>query len=64
MSNKGSKQNNFSPGTPITPINKTNRHHIAEILLKVVLNTIILTPTTNPLLDRLSFVINICLTYC
>ena len=53
----------FSPGTRVTPINKTNRHHIAEILLKVVLNTIILTPTTNPLLDRLSFVINICLTY-
>ena len=31
----------FSPGTPVFSINKTDHHDIAEILLKVVLNTII-----------------------
>jgi hypothetical protein len=30
----------FSPGPPISSINKTNRHDITEILLKVALNTI------------------------
>jgi hypothetical protein len=30
----------FSPGTPVTSTNKTDRHDITEILLKVVLNTI------------------------
>ena len=30
----------FSPGIPISSINKTDRHDITEILLKVVLNTI------------------------
>ena len=30
----------FSPGTPVSPINKTNRHDITEIVLKVTLNTI------------------------
>ena len=34
----------FSPGTPVSPTNKTDRHDIAEILLKVALNTIILLP--------------------
>ena len=29
----------FSPGTPASSITKTGRHDIAEILLKVVLNT-------------------------
>ena len=33
----------FSPGTPIFSTNKTDRHDIAEILLKVALNTITLT---------------------
>ena len=33
----------FSPGTPLSSTNKTNCHDIAEILLKVALNTI--TPT-------------------
>ena len=28
------------PGTPVSSINKTDRHDIAEILLKVALNTI------------------------
>ena len=30
----------FSPGTLVSSTNKTDRHDIAEILLKVVLNTI------------------------
>ena len=30
----------FSPGTPVSSINKTDRHNITEILLKVALNTI------------------------
>ena len=30
----------FSPGTPVSSTNKTDRHDIAEILLKVALNTI------------------------
>jgi hypothetical protein len=29
----------FSPGTPASSISKTGRHDIAEILLKVALNT-------------------------
>jgi hypothetical protein len=33
----------FSPGTPVSSTNKTDRHDIAEILLKVALNTITLT---------------------
>jgi len=32
----------FSPGTPVSSTNKTDHHDIAEILLKVVLNTITL----------------------
>jgi len=36
----------FSPGTPVSSINKTKCHDITEILLKVALNTIILTPST------------------
>jgi hypothetical protein len=30
----------FSPGTQVSPTNKTDRHDITEILLKVALNTI------------------------
>jgi hypothetical protein len=30
----------FSRGTPVSSTNKTDRHDIAEILLKVALNTI------------------------
>ena len=33
----------FSPGTPVSSINKTDRHDMTEILLKVALNTITLT---------------------
>ena len=36
----------FSPGTPISSTNKTDRHDVTEILLKVALN--IITPTHNP----------------
>jgi hypothetical protein len=35
----------FSLGTPVSPANKTDRHDITEILLKVTLNTI---NQTNP----------------
>ena len=35
----------FSPGTPVSFTNKTDRHDIAEILLKVALSTITLTLT-------------------
>ena len=37
----------FSLGTRISSINKTDRHNIAEILLKVALNTISLTLTST-----------------
>jgi hypothetical protein len=33
----------FSLGTPVSSTNKTDRHNITDILLKVALNTIILT---------------------
>jgi hypothetical protein len=35
----------FSPGSPVSSINKTDRHNITEILLKVVLSMI--KPTTK-----------------
>ena len=37
----------FSPGTPSSFTNKTDRHNIAQILLKVELNTINHQPTIN-----------------
>jgi hypothetical protein len=37
------QQVSFSPDTQVSPTNKTDRHVITEILLKVVLNTITLT---------------------
>ena len=39
----------FSPGTPVSSTNKTDRHNITEILLKVALDTITLalTPDIN-----------------
>jgi hypothetical protein len=30
----------LAPGTPVSPTNKTDRHDITEIVLKVALNTI------------------------
>ena len=38
----------FSLGTPISSTNKTDRHDITEILLKVVLSTIPLTLYFTP----------------
>jgi hypothetical protein len=35
------------PGTPISSTNKTDRHDITEILLKVALNTINPNPLDN-----------------
>jgi hypothetical protein len=35
----------FSPGTPVSYTNKTDRHNITEILMKVALNTI--NPSTR-----------------
>jgi hypothetical protein len=40
----------FSLGIPVSSTNKTDHHDIAEILLKVVLNTINLTPSSLNLL--------------
>jgi hypothetical protein len=37
----------FSPGTPASSTNKTDCHNIAEILLKVALNTIKPTKKIN-----------------
>jgi hypothetical protein len=34
----------FSPGTPVSSTNKTDRHDITEILLKLTLDTLNLTP--------------------
>jgi hypothetical protein len=41
----------FSPDTPVSSTNKTDRHDINEILLKVVLNTI---PTVIEFLHDIS----------
>ena len=37
----------LTPGTPVSSTNKTDCHHITEILLKVALNTITLTLCTG-----------------
>ena len=37
----------FSLGTPVSSTNKTDRHDITEILLKVALNTIIQTKPSS-----------------
>jgi hypothetical protein len=42
-----------SPGTPVSSTNKTDHHDIAEILLKVALNTIAITLNLN-----LSIIVN------
>jgi hypothetical protein len=39
----------ISPGTPVPSANKTNRHDIAEILLKVALNIKTMTLKTTKL---------------
>ena len=38
----------LSLGTPVSPTNKTDRHDITDILLKVALNTITLTTHPHP----------------
>ena len=46
----------FSPGTPVSSTNKTDRYDIAEILLKVALNTMNQTmPCTRELLLIIQF---------
>ena len=45
----------FSSGTPVFSTNKTDRHDIAEILLKVALNTITLLPQPSICLLDLIF---------
>jgi hypothetical protein len=35
----------FSPGVPVSSTSKFDHHNITEILLKVALNTMTLTPT-------------------
>ena len=37
----------FSPGSPVSSSNKTDRHYITEIVLKVALNTITTSLTFN-----------------
>ena len=46
----------FSPGTPVSFTNKTDRHDMTEIVLKVTLNTITLTPSYHTIIAYL----NIC----
>ena len=43
----------FSPGSPVSSTNKTDRHDITEILLKVALNTITITLTHRDFLAHL-----------
>ena len=43
----------FPLGTPVSSTNESDRHHISEILLKVVLNTITLTPTCTNWLNQI-----------
>ena len=46
-----------SPGPPVSSINKTDRHDITEILLKVVLNTIKQTDWLVDWISRISFAV-------
>ena len=43
----------FSPGTPVSSTNRTDRHDITEILLKVALNTIKQTNWFYLMMNRL-----------
>ena len=47
----------FSPGIPVSSSNKTGRHDTTEILLKVALNTIIITPSRTTALSVCSVLI-------
>ena len=44
----------FLPGTPISSNNKTDRHDITEILLKMALNTITLAFTLRQTINQIS----------
>jgi hypothetical protein len=49
----------FSAGSPVSSTNKTDRHDIAEILLKVALNTISNKQTNNQtIVEVLSLLVN------
>jgi hypothetical protein len=49
----------FSAGPPVSSTNKTDRHDIAEILLKVALNTISNKQTNNQtIVEILSLLVN------
>jgi len=50
----------FSPGTPVSFTNLTDGHNIAEILLKVTLNTIAQTPRVGGKTSLLEFRIMCC----
>ena len=56
----------FSPGTPVSSTNKTVRHDITEILLKVALNTIkpnqtnlVLKSKVKPKIIKLVFAVSL-----
>jgi len=44
----------FSPGSPVSSTNKTDRHYITEMLLKVALNTIQTKQTNNKVIWSIS----------
>ena len=48
----------LSPGTPVSSTNKTVRHDITEILLKVALNTIIQTNLPFGIYTEMDFSLN------
>ena len=52
----GAADRRFSPGTLVSITNKTDRHCITEILLKVAVSTI--TQFLTPQIDRMSFYLN------
>jgi hypothetical protein len=52
----------FSPGTPISSLNKTDRHDIAELLLKLALNTINSNINTSYASEEINITMNIVIT--
>jgi hypothetical protein len=46
----------FSPGPPVSSTNKTDRHDITEILLKVALNAI--NKPTNHIIVKMTHLVN------
>jgi hypothetical protein len=48
----------FSPSIPVSSTNKTDRHDIAEILLKVTLNTITPKHAFHAILDIYMYYVN------